>query len=222
MGANRLMDTNLLAPRLRGLYAANEAFRGEMEQTPWTRPAVLDSLRYVVQESAEVLSDWMKIHRTHARNSPADLNGELADLIMMALTALPDGWAGPDPSAGVQGFDPDDLIRWAADALTSYKKRVDAGSPVYYAYYLERILISCVFHAPGFDAEAELGRKFAHYRKKYKAAGPAKCAINGCSRDASIVYNGAAVCAVCYNDMIRDRVELERRGAILSNPVSTV
>lgn len=188
---------------LRSLHAYNEAFRTEMADTRWVRPSTADSLRYVCQEAAEVLSDWMKLHRAHARNHVGDLHGELADLVMMALTALPAGWDGPGVLAlCVNDFNVDDLVFWASDALRDYLAGNRCGS----LWALERILVSCVFYAPGFDARRALERKFDYYRTKYRGNG--RCETVGCTRAAVIEYNGAHVCQDCHDDMARGYVKV--------------
>ena len=82
----------IITENLQALHTRVWTFRADMADV-WPTPDTLDSLRYSFSEAGEVVSDYLRTTRDHARNNhhEPDVLGEAADCAMMLMTALGPG-----------------------------------------------------------------------------------------------------------------------------------
>lgn len=142
------------------LHQINQRWRAWMDaNTPFKTPSTLDSLRYMDGETREVRDLWMREQLNHARNNgrQSSIYQELADVAMMALTALPDG--GFERTQFMPS-DIDFLCSWADSAVIDYRQDNDGWDR-----FVEGI-IAFVDEYPGMDLPAELAN--CHYRLAWK------------------------------------------------------
>lgn len=137
------------------LWHTNRRWRNWMDaNTKFVTPDTLDCLRYLSGECHEVRDLWMRQEKPgHARNNERDstIEQELADVVMLALTALDEP---PEPlGAGAVVFDVDYLCHFADDAVMECRdeKRGRWGASVEW-------VIDYVLAYPALDLAAELDR----------------------------------------------------------------
>lgn len=149
---------------LAALWERNRLWRAWMDaNTPFVTPETLDTLRYMLIECCEVLDLWMRDRNpNHARNNERNstICQELADVAMLALTAIPDGSDLSTVGPVLYVFDIDECCLYAAQAIQSYKENDRRWRGI-----CEDILIFVLAH-DGFDLAAELDK--CHRRLAWK------------------------------------------------------
>lgn len=100
-------------------------FREAMSEY-WKPVTIVDSLRYLGQETNEARDAWMRATRDHARNNTnnVSMKEELADVVIMGVTAmgLVPGWH-PYTEIDEITTDLDDLCSLASSAMDMYRWR---------------------------------------------------------------------------------------------------
>lgn len=149
---------------LQALWHENRRWRQWMDaNTKFQTPETIDTLRYMLIECCEVLDLWMRDRNPdHARNNERNstIHQELADVAMLALTAIPEDFELSTVGPVLHVFGIDDCCLYAAQAVQSY----EAGDRRWRGI-CEDILIFVLAHE-GMDLPAELRK--CHRRLAWK------------------------------------------------------
>lgn len=167
---------------LTALWHTNRRWRAWMDaNTKFVTPDTLDALRYMDGECREVRDLWMRQQKPeHVRNNGRDstIEQELADVAMMALTALPE----PPPMGGFGVFDADYMCDNANNAVLAFRMNVPSWDRRVY-WTLNHVLAY-----PGLDLPAELDRCHRRLAIKHGMGALAKWLHSQGETEASIGY----------------------------------
>lgn len=95
----QLWDSTRLAWQLQLALDIVRIWRRKMDkQSEFRTPSLINSLRYHLGESVEIMDEWMKATMPDPRNSPpSSVQWEYADAMLMGLTALTHARSHTDP-----------------------------------------------------------------------------------------------------------------------------